>query len=141
MPPCLSLRDWYESGKSSHSDQAYRLPYLTTPVSPFRAEPLHPSVAAGLRVSSPDRYQLTETLGFRTGPRHAEKLVPSETVTDMQRAKEVPRVDSKARATVITGVIVKLGSDATGPPCENLIKDDLQAHLNLAGRLGRAANG
>ena len=40
MPPCLSLRDWYESGKSSHSDQAYRLPYLSTPVSPFHAEPL-----------------------------------------------------------------------------------------------------
>ncbi len=41
MPPCLSLRDWYESGKSSHSDHAYRLPYLPTPVSPFHAEPLH----------------------------------------------------------------------------------------------------
>ena len=40
MPPCLSLRDWYESGKSSHSDQAYRLPYLPTLVSPFHAEPL-----------------------------------------------------------------------------------------------------
>jgi hypothetical protein len=42
MPPCLYLRDWYESGKSSHSDQAYRLPYLPTLVSPFHAEPLHP---------------------------------------------------------------------------------------------------
>lgn len=41
MPPCLYLRDWYESGKSVHSDQAYRLPYLPTPVSPFHAEPLH----------------------------------------------------------------------------------------------------
>ena len=41
MPPCLYLRDWYESGKSSHSDQAYRLPYLPTLVSPFHPEPLH----------------------------------------------------------------------------------------------------
>ncbi len=40
MPPCLSLRDWYESGKSLYSDQTYRLPYLPTPVSPFHAEPL-----------------------------------------------------------------------------------------------------
>jgi hypothetical protein len=40
MPPCLYLRDWYESGKSLYSDQAYRLPYLLTPVSPFHAEPL-----------------------------------------------------------------------------------------------------
>ena len=40
MPPCLYLRDWYESGKSSHSDQAYRLPYLPTLVSPFHPEPL-----------------------------------------------------------------------------------------------------
>ena len=37
MPPCLYLRDWYESGKSLHSDQAYRLPYLPTLVSPFHA--------------------------------------------------------------------------------------------------------
>ena len=44
MPPCLSLRDWYESGKSLYSDQAYRLPYLPTPVSPFHAEPLHVDV-------------------------------------------------------------------------------------------------
>ena len=39
MPPCLSLRDWYESGKSTHTDQRSVLPYLPTPVSPFHAEP------------------------------------------------------------------------------------------------------
>jgi hypothetical protein len=45
MPPCLYLRDWYESGKSLYSDQAYRLPYLPTLVSPFHAEPSQPGQA------------------------------------------------------------------------------------------------
>ena len=49
-----------------------------------RRSSLNPLVVAGLCVSSPNRYQLTETLGFRTGLRHAEKLVPSETVSDRQ---------------------------------------------------------
>ena len=39
--PVFPFRDWYESGKSMPSDQAYSLPYLSTPVSPFHAEPLH----------------------------------------------------------------------------------------------------
>ncbi len=34
------LSSRYKSGKSSHSDQAYRLPCLPSPVSPFHAEPL-----------------------------------------------------------------------------------------------------
>jgi hypothetical protein len=42
MPPCFLLRDWYESGKSDHRDQAFILPYLSNPVSPFHGEPLHP---------------------------------------------------------------------------------------------------
>jgi hypothetical protein len=40
MPPCFLLRDWYESGKSDHRDQAFILPYLSNPVSPFHGEPL-----------------------------------------------------------------------------------------------------
>src|SRR5262249_49792040 len=40
-PPCLCLRDWYESGISSPSAHKFSPPYLTTPVSPFHAEPLH----------------------------------------------------------------------------------------------------
>jgi len=41
MPPCLSLRDWYERGKSSYTGHLFRTIYLPTPVSPFHAEPLH----------------------------------------------------------------------------------------------------
>ena len=41
MPPCLSLRDWHEGGKSTTSVRACTLPYLPTPVSPFHAEPSH----------------------------------------------------------------------------------------------------
>jgi hypothetical protein len=51
MPPCLYLRDWYESGKSSHSDQAYRLPYLPTLVSPFHPEPLQSAFLFRFRLS------------------------------------------------------------------------------------------
>lgn len=40
MPPCLSLRDWYEGGKSNRAGHKFRTIYLPTPVSPFHAEPL-----------------------------------------------------------------------------------------------------
>src|SRR5512135_387246 len=40
MPPCLSLRDWYESGKSGPRDHKFTTIYPGTPVSPFHAEPL-----------------------------------------------------------------------------------------------------
>jgi hypothetical protein len=29
MPPCLTLRDWYEGGKSSCSDRAHSMPCLS----------------------------------------------------------------------------------------------------------------
>ena len=40
MLPCLSLRDWYEGGKSNPSGHRFSTRYLMTPVSPFHAEPL-----------------------------------------------------------------------------------------------------
>ena len=41
MPPCLSLRDWYKGGKWMSSGHKFSPRYLTTPVCPFHAEPLH----------------------------------------------------------------------------------------------------
>ncbi len=38
--PCSSLRDWYESGKSTRTDHLFLILYLTTPVSPFHGEPV-----------------------------------------------------------------------------------------------------
>ena len=40
--PVFPLRDWYESGKSILCSLVYFTPYLTTPVSPFHGEPVHP---------------------------------------------------------------------------------------------------
>jgi hypothetical protein len=45
MPPCLSLRDWYERGKSHHTGHQFPTIYLRAPVSPFHAEPLHKVVS------------------------------------------------------------------------------------------------
>ena len=40
MPPCFSLRDWYESDKSCPTGRKFSTIYLPTPVSPFHPEPL-----------------------------------------------------------------------------------------------------
>ena len=40
MPPCLSLRDWYECGKTRLCGRVFSSLYLRTPVCPFHAEPL-----------------------------------------------------------------------------------------------------
>ena len=70
---------------------------------------MNPSVAAGLRVGSPNRYQLTETPGFRTGPRHAEKLVPSETVTDISDYSFVFEVEGLFKGALSSEVAVLTG--------------------------------
>jgi hypothetical protein len=59
MPPCLYLRDWYECGKSTLTDQMSSPPYLPTPVSPFHAEPLqNVRFFAGFTSSLPFRYSV-----------------------------------------------------------------------------------
>src|SRR5512135_2140398 len=40
MPHCLSLRDWYESGKSRSHETSIGVLHPSTPESPFHAEPL-----------------------------------------------------------------------------------------------------
>jgi hypothetical protein len=40
MPPCLTLRDWYECSKSGHPVRKITTTYRVTPVSPFHIEPL-----------------------------------------------------------------------------------------------------
>jgi len=55
MLPCLSLRDWYESGKSTSPDRCLEIRYLSTPVSPVHAEPLQTGsvLPQGLRTTFP----------------------------------------------------------------------------------------
>ncbi len=42
MPPCLSLRGWYQSADSDPVERRFRTAFLRTPVSRFHAEPCHP---------------------------------------------------------------------------------------------------
>jgi hypothetical protein len=86
MPPCFSLRDWYERGKSSHPDRKFSTIYLPTPVSPFHAEPLQlpltytVSIDVELRVFDNEREQSLNLL--TTGLSTAREVEPYRTSGD-----------------------------------------------------------
>jgi len=65
MPPCLRLRDWYESGKSDHSDQTFSTPHPSTTVSPFHAEPLQALELTGLEMVELFAARFRQEDGFR----------------------------------------------------------------------------
>ena len=45
MPPCLFLRDWCQSGRSTPVKRPFSTVYLQTPATAFHAEPLHQQIS------------------------------------------------------------------------------------------------
>jgi hypothetical protein len=92
MPPCFSLRDWYERGKSCPTGRKFSTIYLPTPVSPFHAEPLHMATVSITFVNRPSsemiaklkaggyRYEAGNWFKSQTQGKHADEAVVSQLV-------------------------------------------------------------